>query len=338
MVRDHFPLIAWLETQKRSDGEPRLRFEIGDARQYIHFQGVHGAPKRDVLILDAYTAGSTIPSHLMTREFFQDCANVLDDDGIVLANVIGSYGRIDEGTGKIEGEKHRVLGGAIRSFRAAGLVSVVNFPVLSFWEQSGDFHWDSTRNNIVVSCRKPIDPAARAAAWERLKSFVLFPEAPTGKYVTRDYLLSRKEDSSWATAMVSASIVEKGEPSLPNKMQTLQSALPSFVRRYSEDSRLVDQVRRAVLDWAKTARGGKAPTGWDGSADNVLLYEIDSVRYARDTYQASVTAARDITKHGGEALVGDKDFADETRAPENAILHDAPLFTDQRPNADILNH
>jgi hypothetical protein len=337
IVRDHFPLIAWLETQKRSDGEPRLRFEVGDARNYIHFQGVHDAPKRDIVILDAYTAGSTIPSHLMTREFFQDCAAILDEHGILLANVIGSYG--SEENGRIVGDKHRVLGGAIRSFRAAGLTSVVNFPVLSQWETSGAFNWQDTRNNILVASRQPLEPKGRDdARWERVKSFVLFPEVPTGTYVTRRYFLARKDDRMWTTAMIDGSVIEQGDAALAGHLEPRSTQLPSVTQRYGTDSRIIEQMRRSVASWAKTARGGKLPVGWDESADEVYLYEIDCVGYARDTYQASVQTARDMSKHGAEALVGDKDFADEKRAPANAILHDAPVFTDQRPNADILNH
>ena len=45
----------------------------------------------DLIILDAYTSGSTIPPHLMTRGIFADLARHLDPGGIVLSNIIGSY-------------------------------------------------------------------------------------------------------------------------------------------------------------------------------------------------------------------------------------------------------
>lgn len=340
MVRDHFPLIRWLSEQKRADGEPRLRFEVGDARQFIHFRGERKEPTYDVLILDAYTAGSTIPSHLMTREFFVDCARVLNDDGILLANVIGSYGRSGAGN-TIEGEKHRVLGGAIRSFRAAGLTSVINFPVLSVWETAGQFNMEDPRNNIVVASRKPLEPKGSAdERWDRVKSFVLFPEVAAGKNVSRQYLLRRKDDNDWATSMVDASVIESVDPTFANKLAISKTEIKSIVFRNSGDKSVIHAARQAVLAWAKKERGGAAPCNWDeheSDQDQIALREIDWVLYARETYLTSVNTAREVTKHGGEALVGDKDFADETKAPDNAILHDAPIFTDQRPNADILN-
>ncbi len=341
MVRDHFPLIRWLSEQKRADGEPRLQFKIGDARQFIHFHGERKEPSYDVLILDAYTAGSTIPSHLMTREFFLDCARVLDDDGILLANVIGSYGTSGPDN-TIEGEKHRVLGGAIRSFRAAGLVSVINFPVLSVWETAGDFNLADPRNNIVVASRKPLEPkGAGDERWERLKSFVLFPEVAAGKNVSRQYLLRHtKDDNDWATSLVDASVIEGPDPTFASKLTPSPTALKSITFRNSSDKDAIKAARRAVVAWAQKERGGKMPCNWDEretDQDAIALREIDWVLYARETYLTSVVAAREVTKHGGEALVGDKDFLDETKAPDNAILHDAPIFTDQRPNADILN-
>jgi SAM-dependent methyltransferase len=336
IVRDHFPLIHWLETRKRSDGEPRLQFAIGDARQFIHFHGVHGGTKYDAVILDAYTAGSTIPPHLMTREFFSDCAAVLDDDGIVLANVIGSFG-----LQPYTGEKHRVLGGAIRTFRAAGLSSSIDFPVLSQWESSGSFNWEDTRNNIVVSCRKPLEPKGRDdARWKRVLDFQLFPEPPTGKYMTRRYWLSRRDDKDWGTAMVDAAIVEKDNPGIVSKLELRETKLHGVNFRVGADTQAISQAQQAVAQWAKSSHGGKLPLNWDERADQLVLMEIDCVQYARDTYYTAVsTVLSNIqTTFGADRLVGDKDYPDETHGPDDASIPDAPIFTDQRPNADILNH
>ncbi|MBA2481206.1 MAG: fused MFS/spermidine synthase [Planctomycetes bacterium] len=340
MVRDHFPLIRWLSDQKRDDGEPRLRLEARDARQFIQFHDLARSKPFDVVILDAYTAGSTIPSHLMTTEFFADCARVLTPDGIVLANIIGSYGLPNGATGEIVGLKHRVLGGAIRSFRAAGLTSVLNFPVIRVWETPSNFNLKEGRNNIVVCSRKALEPAANKVAWERLKAFVPWPELQIGRHVTRQYYIGKAKEEDFLTAMVDAKIIDDAHPTLAKRLALSvpdKDALLGYSVSAIEDTSLVEQARRTVLDWAKT-NGQKIPSHWDEQGgDKLVLIDTDWVKYARDTVRTSVIAGRDIDKHGGDALVGAVDWTDPKRASPNAIISDAPLFTDQRPNADILN-
>ena len=337
IVKGHFPLIDWLSTQKRDDGEPRLQFHIGDARQFIHFQGEHHQPPYDAIILDAYTAGSTIPPHLMTVEFFQDCARMLDAQGIVMANVIGCYGQdID---GQIVGDKHRVLGGAIRSFRAAGLTHVINFPVLSQDETSGTFNWDRTRNNIVCCSRQALEPVGEDdARWTRLQSFVLFPEVPTGIYTTHWYLL-QDYDTHTSSAKIDAAIIDAADPSIVEHLSATPSKqLPSITMRFSSDQQVMASARKAVQDWSSRSGRAELPVGWDNASDDALILQTtDCVANARDTYLSSVTVGRDVKRQGGDALVGDPAFSDPLHAPDNAIIRDAPLFTDQRPNADILN-
>jgi hypothetical protein len=341
IVRAHFPLIHWLSEQKRADGEPRLQFHIGDARQFIHFQGEHHAAPYDAIILDAYTAGSTIPPHLMTVEFFSDCARMLESHGVLLANVIGCYGQ--EVDGALVGEKHRVLGGAIRSFRAAGLTHVINFPVLAQNETSGTFDWDRTRNNIVCCSREAIEPQGshddEDARWTRLNAFVLFPEVPTALYTTHWYMLQNSNDPHWVTAKVDTAVVDGEDASIASHLQPATSAqLPSITMRYSSDKEQIATVRRLVLAWAEKTHLSEVPSGWDDlQGDTLIEQTTDCVAYARDTYQSSVKVAHDMKHQGGEALVGDVSFSDPTHAPETAIIRDAPLFTDQRPNADILN-
>ena len=73
MVRKYYPLLRWLEEPDRltADGRRRLEFVAADARQFIRRQA---ADSYDVVVLDAYTSGSTIPPHLMTREFYAEIA------------------------------------------------------------------------------------------------------------------------------------------------------------------------------------------------------------------------------------------------------------------------
>ncbi|MFM2091613.1 MAG: hypothetical protein RLZZ127_2102, partial [Planctomycetota bacterium] len=69
MVRAHYPLLAHMEAVGA------LRLVAEDARTFIRY-GAAGE-RWDLVLLDAYTAGSTIPPHLMTREFFAQCAELV---------------------------------------------------------------------------------------------------------------------------------------------------------------------------------------------------------------------------------------------------------------------
>ncbi len=330
MVRDHYPLIDWLATQKFPDGMPRLRLETGDARQFIRFHPAAEGPY-DIVILDAYTAGSTIPSHLMTREFYHQCADIIAPDGVLLANVIGS----------VNGDKHRVLGGAIRTFRAGGLTSVVDFPVLQPKEAVSNISLDSTRNNILVAAKIPLDPAAHPAAWKRLADFVPFPQLPLGTYTAHDYLLCRSTDSDWLTALVDAHIADAASPSIAQKLSRdglSSDALQSVIYSRTQDSDAVNAARAAVLDWAAKHRDGHVPFNWDGTADTLVRCDTDWVLYARETFRTSVIAGHDVSRFGGDALVG-PEWPDPlaTKPDEGELIPDAPLFTDERPNGDIMN-
>lgn len=342
LVRGHYPLLRWLSEQKTAAGEPRLRFVVGDARQIIREEARLSAKPYDLLILDAYTAGSTIPPHLMTREFFAQCASILTPDGILLGNIIGSYGRPDDRgptdpkNRRLVGEKHRVLGGAIRSIRAAGLTSLVNFPVLGPREST--FDWGTSRNNIVVASRKPLAPqGASDARWERLKAFTLYPELPTGRWRIAQYQLSNSRDERSQAALVPASVVEADQQALRGKLSPNPTRLPGLSFPFTKDASAIDAAKASVARWAQQTRGGSIPLGWDKHADAMYLQDIDCVQYARDVFQVSVAAARDQKLHGGQALTGDPEHGDAHRAPDTATIFDAPLFTDERSNADILN-
>ena len=116
MVLDHYPFIAWLSQQKTSDGRPRLKMgddEAIDARQYIRHADLRNDDDRkyDMVIVDAFTDGSTIPPHLMTKEFYKEIKDAMHEDGVILSNVIGSY----------TGPKNKVVGGSLLAQRKAGL-------------------------------------------------------------------------------------------------------------------------------------------------------------------------------------------------------------------------
>jgi len=66
-------------------GEPvRGRFIAGDARRYV----ADSSERYDAVVVDAYSALTNIPTHLVTREFWRDTRRVLKEDGVLLVNLI----------------------------------------------------------------------------------------------------------------------------------------------------------------------------------------------------------------------------------------------------------
>lgn len=318
LVRDHYPLLRWLEEQGR------VELVVRDARQYVRSEGRKGT-RWDLVILDAYTSGSTIPPHLMTREFYAECAAALTEGGIVLSNIIGSY----EPTGGT-GTKHLVLGGAIRSMVAAGLTSVHNIPIVQQIDPA-KFDRRASRNNIVLASKAQISPLGAPAAWERLKGFTLYPEFRTraqGETRFTTATLGLVRDRGYDTALVPFSAVEAVEPGLRASFKPMDNDFA--VQTGSNDPGTVEKTLRAV---AKAYAGGELPLGWSGPADGrtVVLSEMDWVDHARKEWNAAVKYARDTYQHGSRALVG------EGEDRSKSIIPDAPLFTDARPNADIFN-
>ncbi len=337
MVHDHVPLTRWLETQKTADGSPRLRLVAKDARQFVRFDALRDRRPYDLIVLDAYTAGSTIPSHLMTREFFAECATALSPDGLILGNIIGSY----------TGDKRRVVGGALRSLRAGGLTEAYNVPVISGWYDSpAKMDPKQARNNIVLASRMPLDPKRNPTGWERLLSFTPFPELPVDRYKSTQYLLL--DDKSVAiSAYLPGAAIDAADPSLALRMQ-VEPPVPNAPQyatiARTEDSEVIGAARILAGKWYAANREQfklvGPPLGWDDAANvkGMMRREIDWVKATREIWHVSLRAARDANAHGGEALVGPPEGPEREHAEATWQITDAPLFTDQMPNADIVNH
>jgi hypothetical protein len=341
IVLDHYPLIRWLTDQRTAAGDARLELVVEDARRWIRYDGARrrAAGKGfDVIILDAYTAGSTIPPHLMTREFFALCADALAEDGVVLANFIGSYG-IPSAEG-LRGPMHRALGGALRSMRAGGLPELWCIPVLNRQgETPGSFSAlrDQSRNNIVVAGRAPVDPVGNRAGWERLERHVAFPGLATGRWRHAVWAVAGADNRM--SSSVPDALVAQALPGLLR--ETTPYAFAADAARHLTRSDLaagrIDELRRAVLAAAPGA--GLRLTGWDRPATMAWRMEIDAVLRPREILRISIRNARDGTVHSGASLVGPIDPPGGARpdGPATWAISDAPLFTDQNPNADILN-
>ena len=328
MVRDHYPLMAWLEQQGR------VHFIARDARAFVRAQAGHGYHQ---VILDAYTAGSTIPPHLMTREFFSECAATLADGGTVFANVIGCYGEQDA-NGVWSGAKRRVVGGALRTFRAAGLEYGWVFPVLHSGDRPASFDRASSRNNIIIVGKHPLSPTRFEAGWNRLRAWLPFPELELGRHVSRQYQLIDRQANVGST-FVPAAWVDSAVPNLATALKPLplgEGTPGHTLGAIASERGLLEQVAKTVLS---VAPAGSQLRGWSSVAATAELYQrtIDWVAFPRETWRCSIAFARQADKHDPELLVGPVDGPERESAPQSWYMSDAPLFTDQTPNADIVN-
>lgn len=327
IVREHYPLMAWLER------EGRVHFVARDARAHIRARKGHGF---HMVVLDAYTAGSTIPPHLMTREFFAECADTLAEGGTVFANIIGSYGELVDGTWK--GAKRRVVGGALRTFRAAGLEHAWVLPILQAFETPATASPSQSRNNIIICAKHPISPRRFEEGWNRLREWRPFPELAPGVHVTRQYQLVDGNGGA-ASTMVPAAWIDEPLPRLAAGMpvRSPPEGSPAHTTgAVTGDRASVDAAVAAVL---KAAPAGSHLRGWRNPPQDAQLYRrtVDWVQFPRETWRIAVLAARDVSKHDPELLVGPVDGPERDGAPRTWYISDAPLFTDQTPNADIMN-
>ena len=300
-VIGHYPLFAHLASTQHADGRPRIRMkepELMDARQYVRHKALarNGRPF-DMIVVDAYTDGSTIPPHLMTKEFYLDLLGALDEKGIVLSNIISSY----------KGKRNLVLGGAIRSQQLAGFSHIHCFPILRNGEK---FLEDQERNTIVLASRCPLDPKANRSGWDRLEAHVPFPELALDTYTTKQVQLysQRGHHSSQIEAKtgIGATLKDQANP-LPQELAAVREAYPGAINWNDTDAK----IYVTTTDW---------------------LHFCRSVWTTTITEARAITA-REFT-HAGETLVGPPDESPRTR---DITIANPPIFTDARPNADIFN-
>ena len=75
--------------------DQRLKIYVEDGRRFVR----RATGRYDLVILDAFTIGGQIPFHLTTQEFMREIRDVLEPDGVFLANI----------TSAIEGPGSRIL-------------------------------------------------------------------------------------------------------------------------------------------------------------------------------------------------------------------------------------
>jgi len=321
LVRDHYPLMRWLETQATADGRPRLAMHALDARQFITLHAEQKKTPYDIILLDAYTSGSTIPPHLMTREFYVECAAAMTPDGILMSNIIGCYLPTRPGS-----TRHQLLGGAIRSMMAAGFTYVQNLPVARAPKEPDR---DELKNNMVLASRAPLTAQDNPAGWERMRAFVPYPELERGQPLYHSRTVSLVEGRQLVAAAEPADLLDKRMPGLRGRLQLRTADI--FGKRYlSDDVAIIASVRNAIADSYKE-KGKPPPAGWgSASSSAILVYdEIDWVDHVRQVWESTLRYSRNRNAHDGVSLVGAQG--------EGGIIQDPPLFTDARPNADIYN-
>lgn len=345
IVRKHYPLLRWLEAEAppTSDGRKRLRLVAADARQAVIYPDMHGSERPfDIVILDAYTSGSTIPPHLMTREFFTEVGEAMAPGGVMLSNIIGSY----------TGPKRRLLGGAIRSMQAAGF-QVHNFPIYQYEYGARRPAFDGeamreTRNNIVIASREAVDPDGNRAGWASIDAFVEaggpYPELPLRRYRSTLATLLFDADASMSVGLI-APDGTSFDPALHNAVLERYGGQPQDGRRrfQIEDQALIRRAVQSVRSRAAKA-GERVPRGWERDDAQVLRVRVyDWVHHARSTFRTSVAIARSKAtpsrfRHGARHLIGPDEEERSGFDDPDWVITDAPLFTDSMPNADIHNH
>ena len=342
MVYDHYPFIEWLSQQKCSDGRHRLKVVAGDARQFVHYPAMRNdnGLKYDVAILDAYTSGSTIPSHLMTKEFFEEVKAILTEDGILLSNIIGSY----------SGPKKFVVGGAMRSQQAAGFTYVHNFPIVETpmrTDELIEINHTYARNNLLVACAKPLNPQAHKNGWELVESFVPYADLPVGKAISEQIVVvDLDDDGRWLSTSVSLPPMSNSDlRSIRSQAKKVKDdhlkGKKTFTRNDDYSVCLINDAGlvAACIDGVRQQWSKHLPTGWakDYTRPGIRYDRYDWVLYARRTYERSVSAAKSRNtygyQHDADLIVGKADGTGRAAS----TIPDAPLYTDAQPNADIYN-
>jgi spermidine synthase len=104
----------------------RGEFVATDARRFV----IETARRFDAVVVDVYSARTSIPGHLVTREFWRDTRHALKPGGVMLANLI-----LD---GKLASPYARNLLATIESAYGRCAVEVL-------WKAA-------ERSNVIVSC------------------------------------------------------------------------------------------------------------------------------------------------------------------------------------------
>lgn len=152
---------------------PKVQAHAGDARHYLRSQKDQ---RWDLVFGDAYAGIRSIPSHLVTKEFFQLVSDHLTPEGVFVMNAITA----------VQGEKAELLGGILTTLRSV-------FPHVETFAVQGPRL--ATQNVIILASRqdwKPwlTDRFFAATTWQSrvLRSHVASNQVPqNGSLFTDDF-------------------------------------------------------------------------------------------------------------------------------------------------------
>ncbi|MGV0999303.1 MAG: fused MFS/spermidine synthase [Fluviibacter sp.] len=82
------PKIQSIAEQQFLHEPIRGKFIVDDARHFVTSTAKRSGDRFDVVVVDVYSSHHNIPSHLVTREFWQDTRQVLKPNGVMLSNLI----------------------------------------------------------------------------------------------------------------------------------------------------------------------------------------------------------------------------------------------------------
>lgn len=163
--------------------DPRLKSYTDDGRQFLR----KSSKRYGLIYSDVYYSYYSIPSHFTTREFFETAKQKLTDDGVFMANLIGTLSR----------EAPSITMSELRTFRQVFPKSYI------FATKSGGTH--QPQNLIVVGLKDDTRPqprlpryfAERLVDWKRfeLSGYMMLTDnhAPVDQLTTQ--LLDRTRSS-----------------------------------------------------------------------------------------------------------------------------------------------
>ncbi len=118
----------------RLEDDPRMKIVHDDGRTFLK-----SAPDNayDAVLIDAFSALFSIPFHLTTQEAVREAARVLDDDGIVIFNIGGTF----------NGSKSRFFRAELETYRSV-------FPYVRVFKVRPDRDDEKVQNIIIVARKK----------------------------------------------------------------------------------------------------------------------------------------------------------------------------------------
>ena len=82
------PKIQSIAEQQFLHEPIRGKFIVDDARHFVTSTAKQGDSRFDAVVVDVYSSHHNIPSHLITRDFWNDTRQVLKPNGVLLTNLI----------------------------------------------------------------------------------------------------------------------------------------------------------------------------------------------------------------------------------------------------------